>query len=101
MNQTPEQTKELINRQAAIDILDRFDFDKVLNYMKSVDWQYRGKPVLMDDLQSTARMCLMACVADYEGTGRPYGNNGTGGFTATYFPWGLSLTFNLEYKRNY
>jgi len=101
MNQTPEQTALKINHQAAADIIREFDFIKVLEYMTSVNWQYLGKPVDMDAIVSNARMCLRECVNDYEKTGQPYGNVGTGGFTATYFPWGLSLTFNLEYKRNY
>jgi len=101
MNQTAEQTKELINHQVAHDIIQRFDFNKVLDYMQSVDWKYRGEPVTMDDIVSSARMCLRECVNDFEKTGIPYGDCGTGGFTATYFPWGLSLTFSLETKRNY
>lgn len=101
MNQTLDQTKEKINHKVAHDIMSEFDFVKVLNYMKSIGWQYRGQEPTLEDIKDAARMCLRNCVNDFEKTNVPYGNCGTGGFSATYFPWGLSLTFNLEYKRNY
>ena len=101
MNQTLEQTKEKINNKVAQQIMDEFDFDKVLNYMQSVNWQYLGQPVDMDKIRSTARRCLYDAVDTFNDSGIPYGNCGTGGFTVTYFPWGMCLTFSLEHKRNY
>ncbi len=101
MNQTPEQTKELINRKQANIIFDRFDFDKVFSYMQLVGWQYVGRPVTLEDIKNTAKRLLYDSVRDFEETGIPYSNCGTGGFTVTRFPWGLSLTFSIETTRNY
>lgn len=90
-NSSQEQSQDTVIQ----DVLDRFDFDKVHKYMTSVNWQYRGNGVpTMDELKRTARYSLyQAAISSLPAT-----NAGTGGFMAYKFPWGLSLTFQIEHK---
>jgi hypothetical protein len=81
------------------DILDRFDFGKVQDYMKATGWTWHGSPETptIIDLMSTANMLLDNVIQSAE----PASNSGTGGFTAYKMPWGLSLHFSVEYKTYY
>jgi hypothetical protein len=75
-------------------IIDRFDFQKVHDYMVQVDWKWRGEIPTIDDLKRTAAILLVNAMQNSEETM----STGTGGFIAYKFPWGLELVFAMEAK---
>lgn len=80
-------------------VLDDFDFYKVQDYMKEVDWTwgFDDKIPSILDLQSTALRLLDNVIQSKE----PASNSSTGGFTAYKMPWGLSLHFSVESSSSY
>jgi hypothetical protein len=77
------------------DIMQSFDFERVLNHMKETDWKwYQDGEMKVPDLEairSQARSLLNHAIW----TQTPTTNCGTGGFMVYKMPWGLSLTFQL------
>ena len=73
-------------------IIERFDFNRVLDHMIAVDWKWMGETPTLDDLKSTARFVLVQVIIAKE----PSSNCGTGGFRAYKFPWGIELVFSIE-----
>ena len=78
-------------------IMDRFNFEKVLNHMqeKNHQWLIDGGMAIpdIDRLRSSARSLLTQAI---------YHDShcvdvGTGGFVAYKMPWGLQLTFQLAW----
>ena len=83
--------------QQKMEILDRFDFDKVHEYMKDTGWSWcSGLPTAFD-LKVTAARLLDNVIKSEE----PASNSSTGGLTAYKMPWGLSLHFSVESKTAY
>ena len=78
--------------QVVAQILERFDFNKVLNHMRSVDWQWFDEVPDMDDLKGTATRLLVEAQMDPQ----EVVSMGTGGFRVYKLPWGLELTFSIE-----
>jgi hypothetical protein len=80
------------------DILGRFDFDKVHEYMKETNWTWfaHGVPTPFE-LKVTAARLLDRVIQSPE----PASNSGTGGLTAYKLPWGLSLHFSVESETSY
>ena len=87
-------TAELENRAA--DIMNRFDFEKVLQHMLTTDWQWYSKDGMrtpdLEDLRVQARSLLTRAIWDES----QITNIGTGGFMAYKLPWGLQLTFQIQ-----
>lgn len=72
------------------DIMDEFNFAKVLKTMEALDWKWRGEAPSMDDLRETAERLLRGAaksrLGDYKDSHWELGIiNGTGGFQATAF----------------
>lgn len=101
MNFTKEQIDAKINTSQIQYILEHFNFEKVHEHMVQTGWKWIGKIPEFRELSQTAERLLYEAVADYEKTGRPYGNIGTGGFMVYYFPWGLELIFRIEKYGNF
>ena len=82
-------------------LLERFDFQKVRDYMILTNWtwvnSYGQSVPTVDELRSTA-IRLLRCVADDE---KEYSSTGTGGLVAHKFPWGLDLHFAIERRSTY
>ncbi len=78
-------------------IIDRFDFQKVHDYMVQVDWKWRGEMPTIDDLKRTAAILLVNAMQNSEETM----STGTGGFRAYKFPWGVELVFAMETKATF
>jgi hypothetical protein len=78
-------------------IMERFNFKKVHDYMKSVDHKWvsnNGYEVPeIEDLQNTARRLLVSAALDES----EIINIGTGGFMVYKLPWGLSLNFQVAW----
>lgn len=75
-------------------IMERFDFQKVHEYMLSVNWiwAFEGVPSVQS-LRKTARSLLQDVVK----SPREASNSCTGGFHAHKWPWGeLELIFAIE-----
>ena len=88
---------ELLQQKS--DILNRFDFGKVQDYMTKTGWTWHGnqESPTITDLIFTAGKLLDNVIKSKE----PASNSGTGGFTAYKMPWGLSLHFSVEWETSY
>lgn len=86
---------ELLQQKS--DILGRFDFDKVHEYMKETGWTWISGMPTPFELKVTAAHLLDNVIQSKE----PASNSSTGGFTAYKMPWGLSLHFSVESKSSY
>ncbi|CAB4175114.1 hypothetical protein UFOVP1247_80 [uncultured Caudovirales phage] len=73
-------------------ILERFDFEKVLKHMQSVGWKWFDEVPDMDDIKGTACRLLIEAIEDPQ----EVVSMGTGGFRVYKLPWGLELTFSIE-----
>jgi len=82
----------------ASSIMERFNFDKVLNHMVATkhEWLIGDSMKIpdMEDLRSHARSLLVKAI--YSDT--PVTNVGSGGLVAYKMPWGLQLTFQLAWS---
>jgi hypothetical protein len=82
----------------ASQIMDRFDFDKVLAHMQATDhkWFLGGDMRVPDmmDLRFHARSLLVKAIYSND----EVTNVGSGGFVAYKLPWGLQLTFQLTWS---
>jgi hypothetical protein len=73
-------------------IVDRFDFQKVHDYMVSTDWKWYDKVPTIDDLKRTAARLLVEAQTDPQDVV----SMGTGGFRVYKLPWGLELVFAMN-----
>ena len=73
-------------------VLDRFDFQKVHTYMKSVGWKWWDAEPTLDDLKRTAARLLVEAQMDP----KEIVSMGTGGFRVYKLPWGMELIFPME-----
>lgn len=91
-------TAELENKAA--DIMQSFDFEKVLQHMIETDWQWYSpggmKVPDIEDLRVQARSLLTRAIWEES----PVINVGTGGFMAYKLPWGLELSFRLSSRHS-
>ena len=78
-------------------ILSRFDFDKVHDYMKETGWTWMSGIPTATELKLTAARLLDNVIQSK----KPASNSGTGGLTAYKMPWGLSLHFSVESETSY
>lgn len=78
--------------QVIAQILERFDFEKVLKHMQSVDWKWFDEVPTMDDIKGTATRLLVEAQMDPQDVV----SMGTGGFRVYKLPWGLELTFSIQ-----
>lgn len=90
----------------ANDIMLAFDFEKVRQHMLDNDWkwivdstdQFDTEPRMevpsVDRLKTIARSLLTQAIWSET----PVTNVGTGGFVAYKLPWGLSLTFQIQWN---
>ena len=73
-------------------IIDRFDFQKVHDYMVAKDWRWRDEVPTMEDLKRTALRLLVEAQMDSQDVV----SMGTGGFRVYKLPWGLELVFAMN-----
>lgn len=78
-------------------IIKNFDFFKVHQYMKQVDWKWRDDVPTIEELQLTATRLLIEASEDPQDVV----SMGTGGFRVYKLPWGLELVFAMERKGNF
>ncbi|CAB4159437.1 hypothetical protein UFOVP699_173 [uncultured Caudovirales phage] len=78
-------------------VMMRFDFQKVHDYMTSVDWKWRDEVPSMEELRFTAARLLGEAVEDPQ----EVVSMGTGGFRVYKLPWGLELVFAMERRGNF
>lgn len=78
--------------QIVVQILNGFDFEKVLKHMQSVDWKWLDEVPNMDDIKGTATSLLVEAQMDPQDVV----SMGTGGFRVYKLPWGIELTFSIE-----
>lgn len=78
--------------QIVVQILNGFDFEKVLKHMQSVDWKWLDEVPNMDDIKGTATRLLVEAQMDPQDVV----SMGTGGFRVYKLPWGIELTFSIE-----
>jgi hypothetical protein len=105
MHTTQTEIEAKINYSIVDDIIARFDFVKVHGTMLSAGWVWDNRGEISvptpSEIKLTAIYLLNRAVSEFMKTGIPYGNIGTGGLMVTYFPWGMELSFRLEYSANY
>lgn len=78
-------------------IIDRFDFQKVHDYMILTGWKWRGETPTLNDIKGTATVLLRSAAASSE----EVLSTGTGGFRVYKFPWGMELVFAMETKATF
>lgn len=82
------------------DIMNRFNFARVLQVMHAINWTWRGQTVDLDDLKSTAMELMDQAVRHYNTNDGRWAMVATGGFTARVEEIDagprLSLTFSVE-----
>jgi hypothetical protein len=85
-----EKMKNAPKRDVIQETLDKFDFGRVHEYMKSVDWQYFYGPPSLGDLISTARSVLKQVLNSKD---RSHGSVSTGGFHARVDKWESDIAY--------
>jgi hypothetical protein len=78
--------------QAIGQIIDRFDFQKVHDYMVLTGWKWHDEVPTMDALKGTATRLLVEAQMDQQDVV----SMGTGGFRVYKLPWGLELVFAMN-----
>jgi hypothetical protein len=73
-------------------IIDRFDFQTVHDYMVLTGWKWFDEIPTMDDLKGTATRLLVEAQMDPQ----EVVSMGTGGFRVYKLPWGLELVFAMK-----
>lgn len=73
-------------------ILDRFDFQTVHDYMVLTGWKWHDEIPTIDDLKRTAARLLVEAQMDPQ----EVVSMGTGGFRVYKLPWGLELVFAMK-----
>jgi len=73
-------------------IIDRFDFGKVHDYMVKTDWKWFDEVPTQEDLRRTAARLLVEAQMDP----KDIVSMGTGGFRVYKLPWGLELVFAMN-----
>jgi hypothetical protein len=109
MTTETKYVQEINESATIIDILDRFDFEKVHKYMDSVEWTWARCGALVvpsvEDLRNVAEDLLWTALN--QARNEKYKSNvvGTGGFYVTYNIFNnqecLKLFFSLETKGSY
>ena len=73
-------------------IIDRFDFQTVHDYMVLTGWKWFDEVPTMDNLKGTATRLLIEAQMDPQ----EVVSMGTGGFRVYKLPWGLELVFAMK-----
>jgi hypothetical protein len=73
-------------------IIDRFDFQKVHDYMVLTGWKWFDEVPTQEDLRRTAARLLVEAQMDPQ----EVVSMGTGGFRVYKLPWGLELVFAMK-----
>ena len=73
-------------------IIDRFDFQTVHDYMVLTGWKWFDEIPTMDNLKGTATRLLVEAQMDPQ----EVVSMGTGGFRVYKLPWGLELVFAMK-----
>jgi len=73
-------------------IIDRFDFQTVHDYMVLTGWKWFDEVPTMDNLKRTAARLLVEAQMDPQ----EVVSIGTGGFRVYKLPWGLELVFAMK-----
>jgi hypothetical protein len=73
-------------------IIDRFDFQKVHDYMVLTGWKWFDEVPTQEDLRMTATRLLVEAQMDPQ----EVVSMGTGGFRVYKLPWGLELVFAMK-----
>jgi hypothetical protein len=73
-------------------IIDRFDFQTVHDYMVLTGWKWFDEVPTMDNLKGTATRLLVEAQMDPQ----EVVSIGTGGFRVYKLPWGLELVFAMK-----
>jgi len=73
-------------------IIDRFDFQTVYDYMVLTGWKWFDEIPTMDNLKGTATRLLVEAQMDPQ----EVVSMGTGGFRVYKLPWGLELVFAMK-----
>jgi hypothetical protein len=73
-------------------IIDRFDFQTVHDYMVLTGWKWFDEVPTMDNLKGTATRLLVEAQMDPQ----EVVSMGTGGFRVYKLPWGLELVFAMK-----
>jgi len=88
-------------RNKISEVISKFDFQKVHQYMKDTNWTWviggEERVPNVDELEFTA-VSLLSKVVESD---LPAYNASTGGFTAYKLSWGLSLHFSFESSKSY
>jgi len=74
------------------EIMNRFDFEKVHQYMVATGWKWWDQVPEMEDLRQTALRLLVEAKLDENDVT----SVGTGGFRVYKLPWGLELVFAMN-----
>lgn len=74
------------------EIMNRFDFEKVHQYMVATGWKWWDQVPEMEDLRQTALRLLVEAQMD----ANDVTSVGTGGFRVYKLPWGLELVFAMN-----
>ena len=74
------------------EIMNRFDFEKVHQYMVATGWKWHDQVPEMEDLRRTALRLLVDAQMDENDVT----SVGTGGFRVYKLPWGLELVFAMN-----
>lgn len=74
------------------EIMNRFDFEKVHQYMVATGWKWWDRVPEMEDLRRTALRLLVEAQMDENDVT----SVGTGGFRVYKLPWGLELVFAMN-----
>ena len=72
-------------------IIERFDFQKVHDYMILTNWKWFDAVPTQEDLRRTATRLLVEAAMDPQDVV----SMGTGGFRVYKLPWGLELVFAM------
>lgn len=78
-------------------IVDRFDFQKVHDYMVQTQWKWFDEVPEIEDLKRTATRLLVEAQMDPQ----EVVSMGTGGFRVYKLPWGLELVFAMERRGSF
>jgi hypothetical protein len=90
------------SEEQLLQILEDFDYDKVREYMLSVNWTYLGQEHVpyIEELKRTARVQIYCALESVEKTNEAT-HCGSGGFNVYIFKWGVKLSFEPFCSRSY
>jgi hypothetical protein len=100
-----KQVVQINGSEVIENLLNEFDFQKVMKVMELLDWKWIGERPTLTQLRNTAQSLLEDVL--YEGRRNDYKpwDMGTGGFVVEYRVYHgrehLGLAFNVTWKTTY